>query len=369
MNSIPSPDVPGNEAEAASSGMSTKSHATALKRRLRDPAKVSRILGLDVGAKQQPHGITICCPWHDDTNPSCSVLAYPDGLGVKCFACGHTGNVFDLIAVAHGLDVRADFRKVLEIARGIANDVVGDDAIATPVERVAPVADELFDAYVRRLLELCALKTSAPTVAYLVSRGLYDRAAADGWAALPDTAADIQGVTRELGREGSRALGLETTDGLRFPDHKLIIPWRSPEGVILTLQRRTIDPMVKDRKYIFPMQRATKEPYGVDRLRGDKPIAIVEGAMDVLAMRELCEREQIDRDVLGLPGVQNWNSGWNNYVQGRTVLIAIDDDEAGEAACPKLAEHLRGAGAIEVLRRIPRGGKDWASLLETEVTS
>jgi DNA primase len=100
-----------------------------------------------------------------------------------------------------------------------------------------------------------------------------------------------------------------------------------------------------------------------------KPLALVEGAFDTLAMRELCAREQIDRDVLGLPGVQSWNKAWNAYVKGRSVVIAVDNDEAADEACPKLAKALRAAGAVEVVRRIPIGAKDWASLLETEVAS
>ncbi len=372
MNSIPSPDVRGNGTEAGSTDWATKNpDVSEIKARLTDAAAVVRALGLDLGAKQQPNGMTIRCPWHEDTNPSCSVLSYADGIGVKCFACGHTGSIFDLIAVVHGLEVRADFRKVLAIAEGLANDAQmgGINISQASAEKEPAVPDELFDVYARRLFEMCSLESSASVSAYMKSRGLYGRAVADRWGALPDTPADIQEVTRELGEERARAIGLATVDGLRFPGHKLIVPWRSDQGAIATLQRRGIDATTKEPKYIFPAQRAAKQPYGVERLRDGKPVAIVEGALDVLAMRELCEREQLDRDVLGLPGVQNWNAAWNKYVRGRVVLIAVDNDAAGDAACPKLAEWLRAAGALDVVRRIPRGGKDWASMLETDVAS
>jgi len=46
--------------------------------------------------------VKICCPFHDDTNPSC-------GLNTKkrvfnCFSCGEKGNILDFVARMEGLD-------------------------------------------------------------------------------------------------------------------------------------------------------------------------------------------------------------------------------------------------------------------------
>jgi hypothetical protein len=89
---------------------------------LSDPADVCRRLGLDEGARRHGRGVHIRCPWHHpDRRPSCSVFRGEDGtIGVRCFSCGATGDVFYLVAAARGLDLRVDFARVLREATDLA---------------------------------------------------------------------------------------------------------------------------------------------------------------------------------------------------------------------------------------------------------
>lgn len=93
-----------------------------IRRSLIDPRRLCAALGLDKGAERQgAGGITICCPAHGDRTPSCSVTRGPDGtIRVRCFACGWTGDALTLVAQAHDLDVRHNFRDVLLEAAQIA---------------------------------------------------------------------------------------------------------------------------------------------------------------------------------------------------------------------------------------------------------
>ena len=50
-----------------------------LKSALSDPEKVLGLLGLLDGAKRQAHGFMVCCPWHAERTPSCSVKLASDG--------------------------------------------------------------------------------------------------------------------------------------------------------------------------------------------------------------------------------------------------------------------------------------------------
>ncbi len=56
----------------------------------------------------------ICCPFHDDERPSCSVN--PNKKVYNCFSCGENGNMLDFIAGMEELDPKDEFRAVLEKA-------------------------------------------------------------------------------------------------------------------------------------------------------------------------------------------------------------------------------------------------------------
>jgi hypothetical protein len=57
----------------------------------------------------------VCCPWHTERTPSCSLTIGPDGtLRAHCFGCGQGGDVFSLAAAVFGLDVRADFARIVQ---------------------------------------------------------------------------------------------------------------------------------------------------------------------------------------------------------------------------------------------------------------
>ena len=92
-----------------------------LRRRLDDPARVVALLGLEKGARRQPRGLLVRCPVHADRTPSCSVRVASDGtISAHCHGCSWSGDVLGLVAAVHQLDVRRDFRRVLEIAADMA---------------------------------------------------------------------------------------------------------------------------------------------------------------------------------------------------------------------------------------------------------
>jgi hypothetical protein len=170
--------------------------------------------------------------------------------------------------------------------------------------------------------------------------------------------------------------------------HRLVIPWRGPDGRIQALQRRLVDAPRKMRdgreepRYVLTW--APRWPYGVERLDGDAgawqgtyvargvrpagsagpvaasastmcgvrneglpasaggpsafpPVVFVEGAIDALAARLLLKRPAV---VLGLPGTGGWVSSWAGLVGGRKVFWGLDGDAAADERAAK--------GAIDV---------------------
>ena len=346
----------------------------ALRRKLSDPVATSTALGLYVGAKVQSRGLMICCPWHDDSSPSCSITTAVEGhIRVHCFACGAGGDVFSLIARVRGLDVVTQFPATLAAAAELVTHIecAGTGAVErTEATRATAMPVETFDELARTVIAEAPLRASTEAYHYLLGRNLPPQGVTHSWGALPLDPSDLQrtiaAVITKVGQSAWTQSGLCAGDGtLTFPSNVLIIPWRDAEGRCTTLQRRRISGE-GPRKYVFAAGRSPMEPYGIEQLRAHAPnvdIALVEGAVDAVAYAELCQRHGKQRVVLGLPGASSWRPTWSAYAAGRVVRVALDADEAGDRAAGSIAKHLYEAGARRVLRQRPIGGKDWAALL------
>ena len=378
--------------------------STEVRRALTDPRALCQRLALARGARRQRDGLMILCPWHEEKTPSCSVRVAPDRtIAAHCHACGASGDALSLIAAARGLDLRRDFREVLAEGARIAGLDPSGIALRPSLAKARPPAskrakslgplpvpgprtgnvpapppaidDATFSAISHVLLDLGRLDDSpiARDVSrYLGSRKLLDLARADRWAALPPPG-DTQSAWLKLlvdvfGREALEASGLvwRRGKGIGFahPAHRLVIPWRSPDGAVTTLQRRRID-RESEKKYVFPAGRPTRFPYGIEKVRPGETLAIAEGAADVLALRWLLRRDGVDAAVVGLAGAQSWDGAYAKYA-GERAIIGLDADRTGHLAVGAIAHDLVLAGVTRLERWKPRVGKDWADTLLAE---
>lgn len=330
-------------------------------------------------------------PWA--RRPRAVVLRHARHKGeirVQCFAgCQHVaGDVLKLIAAAYRLDCARDFKEVLSIGARLAGLDAGDltAARARPLPRrpapppePPPLDDSVFAAIVAPLLH-CGRLDGSPLVRdverYLDARGLLGAAQADGWAALPPPgptlAAWVQMLSDVFEETALLASGLfyKRKSGelaLPWPDHRLVIPCRSPAGAVYTLHRRLLRaPKGDEQKYAIPRGRPLRWPYGVEQLASapaDAPIAFVEGAVDVLAIQELDRAAGIERVVLGVPGLEAWGRAWADLARGRRAFVATDADEKGRAAARFWIADLLACGALDVQRVEPAHAKDWAEEL------
>ena len=402
---------------------------------LSDPWAVVRALGIDKGAQRQAGGALVCCPAHGDRTPSCSVTRGPDGtVRVRCFGCDLAGDVFALVAAVHKLDVHRDFPSVLREAAELAGvelvtpqrperaglepararplapqagasragrtglepvqerppvpETSGPDgrsARVSPatihVQPAEPAALELdvFDALVRVVLEACPFDGDDAVREYLRDRILLVGARDDAWAALPENPDKrrelVARIVATCGHDAWQRSGLARGADFLFPEHRLVIPWRTPDGRIATVQRRALDN--RRNKYVFASGRSPLWPYGVEALRdatrAELPVLLVEGAADVLAVRELADPELsvIVRPyvVLGVPGVATWRDTWTELLRDRLLCVGFDRNKANEDQAPKLGERLSRAGLrfATPWRIKPSEAstvKDWGALLE-----
>lgn len=375
--------------------------AREVRRALRDPWQLCDALGLLDGPRsfqRQARGLLVRCPWHDERTPSCSVYLADDGtIAVKCHGCGASGDALALVAVRSGLDVRRDFVEVLREGARLAGlvlpslDGAGRSAPRPPPaprpaarEDAPALGDDAFGALAAALLELCPVEGEVDALAYLEARGVAQLAR--HWGALPADRARLGAVrdvlVERFGRDTWLASGLAHATDSRgtskagdwlFAEHRLVIPWMGPGvgGTVLSLQRRLLRaPREGEPKYIATVGRPMRAPYGcadaLEELGDGVEFAIVEGALDVAAMRLLARRAGLARAVVGIPGVEHWRKhldALRALARGRVVVVALDADAAGDRHVTELAAELLAAGATRIDRATPTTGKDWCDVL------
>jgi hypothetical protein len=359
-------------------------HFAQVKAALTDVRAVLAGLGLLGKAKRKGDAFDILCPWHDEHTPSCRVSVRAHGaLQAHCFGCGETGDVLNLIAAVHRLDLRRDAQAILSIGAdlaGIALDfghagVVGAGPIyQAPTARPAPVrlstvdeaaSIEAFDAAVEGLIDLCDLRSdfSGTVRNGLWSRGLSGEAWRDGWGELPINTPDAKPQTvvtpsqpagaglEEFGRDGedmaagrlvallkerglaARLPWLVRGSGFLFSMHRLLIPWRTPAGKVWMLQRR-FAPVSGDERPgphdggKYREQTACKGgrawPYGIERFHeGAAQVWLVEGAADVLAVRRLNRYGLLNRDRRPLPLVALGLPGVTGWERCKASILPL----------------------------------------------
>lgn len=341
--------------------------------------RVCELLGVergksDRGTKTHPRFV---CPKHGGS--SLDVDEREGRLFVHCHGCREvSGDVFDLVAAVYGLSARRDFRKVLAVAAELAGVRLDEAPVALPPRPVArpkpapaPSLDvDTFDRIVAHMHErgrLDRLDEGDDVVAYLRGRRLLDLATDAGWFALPrvDAQRALVDELRDLvGVDALRLSGLvnDAATMFRHPANRLAIPWRAHgiDGLVVTLQRRALD--ASEPRYVFPSGRSPSAPFVVvedlEDLEDGGSVCVVEGAVDVLALRAGLREKGETALVIGLPGVQGWRDEWRALLDGRHVRIAVDPDKAGETAVATILAKCTHARSAKRLR--PKGAKDWA---------
>jgi DNA primase len=234
-----------------------------------------------------------------------------------------------------------------------------------------------YDRLARALLELCPLRSQRDVADYLDARKLFVDAEAVGVAALPPPGAQPALVRALLGdypRDALVAAGIVRgqSDGLDWPQHRLVIPWRDRDGRIASLQRRTIAPLGNLPKYVFPAGGfRPRAPYGAEFFDVAAPdceaVVVTEGALEALARRAVARRWGERVIVLAVPSASTLldPKTWASFIDGRDVVVAFDSDNAGERAAAAFAEKIC-AGARSLTRERLEGAKDFGEAILAE---
>lgn len=78
--------------------------------------ELARRLGLELAPRPRTASrVMVACPWHHERTPSCSIVRRDGRVLAHCHGCHEGGDLLDLVAAVHGLDVRRSFPRVLEV--------------------------------------------------------------------------------------------------------------------------------------------------------------------------------------------------------------------------------------------------------------
>ncbi|HMI85974.1 MAG TPA: CHC2 zinc finger domain-containing protein [Polyangiaceae bacterium] len=288
------------------------------------------------GARRGRRSLTVRCPFHPDRTPSlCMAPSRRGGWVWICFGCGLRGDEFNFVAYLNGLDVRMEFGKVLAAANLVAMRLTGTGESGDQPSPLTQLSAEDFAVVAGAVLQRARLAEAADVVEYLRHRGVLAEAENAGVGALPkDIEAQEQlliDVADEVGGDRLLRSGLCGTErGFAWASNRILLPWLDRQSSIVTLQRRSLDNV--EPKYVFPSGRGAVLPYGIESFRTsreDQAVAIVEGVIDVFALRVLNRRHGVDRLVIGIGGARCWQPEWAELARGRAVVVALDRDLAG----------------------------------------
>lgn len=233
-----------------------------------------------------------CCPFHNEKTPSFYV--YDDGF--HCFGCGAHGDAIGFVMRMDG----ADFREAVERLAGEAGlEVPKPTMAAAQAEQrrldLFGVLEAAAVAFARRL----AASEGERAREYLARRGVTGEAVGGfglGWSGEGRAAllADLGplGATEELLIQAGLMTQPDAGPRRAFFFNRLMFPIRDARGRVIGFGGRTLgDGQPKylngPETEVFAKRRTL---YGIDRARGaardGKPVVVVEGYLDVIALHE-----------------------------------------------------------------------------------
>lgn len=322
-----------------------------------------------------PRPARISCPFpgHDDHHPS--AVVYPDGQ-THCFSCNrHATSLLDLIRQREYPDEPIGNGIALARAYIQTNMISG---IVKPTMHAAPTAEDRGpdSLTVAAMTEFCTMardrlaRNAAASRALEQDRCLTDLRRAGIGVAHPSIAEQTRRRLLELGFGASAVEEAMIHAGILFRDE--------PGAVTYRLARRILLSEFRDRgsRVIYYQARATSDaqkakylnPPGLTRPifgweslddgnapHPSNPVAITEGPFDAMIFHDS-----------GLPAIcgmgahlsQGQIASIAGQMNGRTALIAFDNDDAGRSQAPVLAASLNALGVATRIVLPPDPYKD-----------
>ena len=268
--------------------------------------------------------VTYSCPnpAHPDRSPSFTVTTRGGRQLARCWSqCDWSGDALDLVKWLEGIDTTAaaDYLRALlgESPRIQNRNRAGASRVVTP-KRTAPVSYPATTTDTRR--------PSQPVAARYLEKYLRSR----GW---PSEVAERHGLE----------VIVDTAGSLRVR-HPYRVPNRGGGWRVSYYQDRDLG---ESRvKWLSP-RGASPVPYNLESLERESLVGVVvcEGPADTITA-EVALADLDDVAVIGVPGSGAWRAEWGTLLDGLRVVVAADNDPAGEKLTAAVCSSVRTPVAV-----------------------
>jgi DNA primase catalytic core len=216
------------------------------------------------------------CPFHDSDDHA-SFNVYTNTNSWYCFGCGKGGSTIDLVMEAKGLCA-------YEAAKELATAWNIPFQEPTPEEKEKQQKIETWQQLLAEYVAGAQKQLGQDQREALHKRGLTDETIAEYQIGFDPTSSNYKPAGEKL--EKYQAMGLIGSGGGYLPRGRVVIPvfqYGKPIYVIFWDYRYTEKSAMP--KYLYPFG-ASKPLAGLDLIRKDKPVYLVEGIFDWLSMRQ-----------------------------------------------------------------------------------
>ena len=308
--------------------------------RIKNEIDIAEYIGRFVSLRKGGKDYVGLCPFHNEKTPSFQVI--PDKRFFHCFGCKSSGDVIKFLMQFKGLSF-PDAKN--ELAKEIGIETREDPrkkAAREQEERAIAFCTFIRDTFHQALGSPAAQKT----VRYLQERGIAPNEA-NHWKlgfGLPTPELYERIESAGFPKQALKAAGFTNEDGSRHLfESRLVFPIEDGRGRVIAFGARRIGDghgpkyiNARDSQ-IFQKKRTLYGWYRAqEQLRRTKSLVVVEGFMDVIA----CHRAGLTNTVASLGTAFTPDHAELCSKFAETVLLAMDQDSAGERGLYKAAEYL-----------------------------
>ncbi|MCG3117706.1 MAG: toprim domain-containing protein [Candidatus Manganitrophus sp. SA1] len=304
--------------------------------------QVARRLGLEVIGQSAR-----CFSHKPDRNPSLRLNLNTNRY--HCYVCrGIYGSVIDLVMQVLG----CDFKEAVSYLRGERQPLPPARPRRSEAERPVLSAErkgELLEAF----MKFAPMQEEG--MDYLRSRGLKTEIIEQmkiGYLRPGQYASASWALSRRYGFHSLKSAGL--TNFYLFEKQKLpilLFPYRVG-GAVQLIQARCL--LTKAQAEVRQIKRFAATGwatffYNHDEIGKASILFLCEGEIDTLTLL------QLGFSAIGSPGSWGFNEAWLNLFIGKTVVLCLDADPAGEKAAAWLSEEFRSRNVLSLKLYLPVG--------------
>lgn len=298
----------------------------------------------------EKQGAGYLCPFHGERTGSLHVN--PKTNLFKCFGCDAAGDIFNFYTQLQQIDFATAKKELTEI---FLNGNAPAPVKITPQDSSKGQTDykprpDVYREFLRYISQNKGGQTYKDAIAYLESRGIDEAIRKKYGIQVISNYFEINNhMKKTFALDELKQSGLCNDKGnIRFYKHPIILPYYQ-DGNPVYLQARAIGNAASHKYYFLAGVR--KPLYNFDAISTTEKIYITEGVFDAIVMSES------GYTAVAAGSVTSFSDVWINHLKRKQVVIAFDNDKAGEDGGKKLAQKLYDAGLNVSIAKF-RGGKD-----------